>query len=374
VIEQKFKDQKYEEVIELIHQLLETDSLQKDTLTRASSISMLGNSYRHLGRIQKAIHQHKVALDLRKQLFGPASLAVADTYQNLGNCFLDTREYKKAIDYFNQSKEIRNTHLPNNHPDQAKILNSIGNYYLDIQEYASALHTFSLAYQILEKKVVILEKALKIQYKENGKFHPISFVILTNLSNALLKQELLRQTAGYIEEGLSIIDSINYTDILRLGQFYQTVGIYYLALKESDTALPYFEKSLSFLEQLSVTNPSSIADLYSYLAQCYENKEDYFRAIQFYEQSLEVARDNNLEEEKLLPLYYNLGLCYSKQGNFQPSQYYLNEAVASETAMLKVKALLALGDTHLINSENKEATRYYEQAISELKYGVFWVY
>jgi len=104
------------------------------------------------------------------------------------------------------------------------------------------------------------------------------------------------------------------------------------------------------------------------LAQCYENKEDYFRAIQFYEQSLEVARDNNLEEEKLLPLYYNLGLCYSKQGNFQPSQYYLNEAVASETAMLKVKALLALGDTHLINSENKEATRYYEQAISELKY------
>jgi len=224
VIEQKFKDQKYEEVIELIHQLLETDSLQKDTLTRASSISMLGNSYRHLGRIQKAIHQHKVALDLRKQLFGPASLAVADTYQNLGNCFLDTREYKKAIDYFNQSKEIRNTHLPNNHPDQAKILNSIGNYYLDIQEYASALHTFSLAYQILEKNfgseslrllpnlinqanalfqtdqleeaVVILEKALKIQYKENGKFHPISFVILTNLSNALLKQELLRQTAG----------------------------------------------------------------------------------------------------------------------------------------------------------------------------------
>ncbi|CAF0917150.1 unnamed protein product [Adineta steineri] len=190
--------------------------------------------WKRLGKLLIKIGQFNEAEELYNVLLEQTSDEVEKQlyYNQLGYVKDDQGDCEKAIWYYEKALEIREKHLPSNHPHLASSYNNIGSVYDKMGDYSKALSYF--------------EKALEIREKTLPSNHP-------HLANS-------------------------YNNI---GSVYQNMGEY---LK----ALSFCEKDLEIRQKTLPSNHPDLAASYNNIGVVYKNMKQYSKALSYYEHALEI--------------------------------------------------------------------------------------
>ena len=104
----------------------------------AVSHNNIGNAYRNMGELLKALEAHEKALSIRKQSLPSNHRHLGMSYTNIGNVCCDMGEYSKALLCYEKDLKICESTLPANHPELAVCYNNIGGTYEHMRNYSKA--------------------------------------------------------------------------------------------------------------------------------------------------------------------------------------------------------------------------------------------
>ncbi|CAF3283328.1 unnamed protein product [Rotaria socialis] len=117
-----------------------------------------------MGDYEKTLSFHRKALNFQENVqCNPLGRAI--TYANLGETYREMKDYSMALTYFQNSLDIREKKLPENHPDLAVVYHNLSKLDLSIRQYNLAMKNVQQAINIGQLKLPSTHPSL-IEYRE----------------------------------------------------------------------------------------------------------------------------------------------------------------------------------------------------------------
>ena len=157
---------------------------------QAQMLALLGNVHRKLGNYDVARPALERALALRRSVFDPRDLPVADSLNELGRLHYHTSDYASAEALFREALEIRRERLGNDHVDVADVLANLGSVVGSKGDFDEA--------------EALLTESLAIRRATLGSRHPEAAESLTALGIVERHRDALDSALTFHEEALSI--------------------------------------------------------------------------------------------------------------------------------------------------------------------------
>lgn len=238
-----------------------------DTLyTRA--LHSRGRTLYYNGKYETAAACHEEAWQLRRQLYGPESLAAAVSLSNLGICMYELRELNKAIDYQQQALDIylKQNKLPL--VAMGDAWNNLANAQADNGDDEAALVSYN--------------KAIEIRYGLEG-------------PNSPGMADLMQNMAGC-----------------------------YISLNQLDSAIMGYQSAIQIYKTLGL-KPISEANAWYNLGVCCQITGDLEFSQYCQEQALDLRKKNlKKDHPAILTAERGLALTFLKLGDYERADYHLN--------------------------------------------------
>ena len=110
----------------------------KEHVAVAGSYNNLGNVLRKLGEYNEAKEYYKKALVITSRIYGREHADVATSYNNLGVVYSDLRRHIQAKEYHEKALNIEKKIYGEEHADVARSYNNLGNVHSDLGQYNKA--------------------------------------------------------------------------------------------------------------------------------------------------------------------------------------------------------------------------------------------
>lgn len=176
-------------------------------------LTKLGEILYELGRHSQALPWLKEALAIRRKVFGPMHLKVAENLNDIAGVYCAQGNYGEAEPLYQESLAIRKKLLGSDHPEVASALNNIGEKCREIGEW--------------ERAVPFFREALTIFEKSYGREHCDVAAVLNNLGKLYYAQGLFEKAEPLFKEALEIDTKLlppnhpdTATDLNSLGVLY----------------------------------------------------------------------------------------------------------------------------------------------------------
>jgi len=181
------------------------------------------------GNLEKASEYMFQSLEMRRELTGETSAAVAASYNNLGLIYANEQP-EKALEQYNQALSIYSKIYPLNHPSIGVALNNIGIIERKTGDIETSLSTF--------------EKALSIWTHLYGKDHPNVAFVYTNLGESYLQDNNPTMALEYQQKALEIYLSNYNGKHPEVASTYNSIGNIYSSLKKHRLAIENYQKAI----------------------------------------------------------------------------------------------------------------------------------
>lgn len=217
----------------------------------------LGNVYYLLGRNDKSLEFHTLALNLHEKT--KDSLKMAYSYNNIGNVYLSIQENSKAMIYYD--KAVKLAKLLGKESILPALYNNMGLASRGLEEYAKAQDYFRLAIEISRKNN-------NMEVRINGLVNSGSVYLLLKESDRamVVLKEAERLVSGSSDRLLKA------TVAARLAQIY-------LNEEKYDEAITSFKDALSL--SIDINSLPWLFEIYSGISEAFKGKGDYKRAYEY---------------------------------------------------------------------------------------------
>ncbi len=277
---------------------------------KISDIYYINNDY------DLAIKYQTEALDLKLKFFGENSLEVADSYEIIGNSFINKLEHNNAMQFQKKTLKIRENRL-------GKFNKSVGMSYFNI----ALIHYRKEEYK---KALSYIEKSLTIRKRLYGENH----IRISDCHNLIAR--ILRQQGEY------------------------------------DQAIHYLEKRFPILISNYGKEHEIIISTLNDLAVAYKNKGYYDLALTFYRKALKIG--GIIEKQKLNVnfsyIYNNIGIVFKYKGEYEKSLNHLKKGTIENLKFYGEKhPRLGIGYNNIGNlymhiGDYDESLKYYTKSLS----------
>ncbi len=215
---------------------------QSDSKEKANCLDAIGQVYNNNKNKQLAAQYLEQAFRMRRNLFGPQSVEVGNSYNNLGQVFLQS-DPLQAIIYFNRAKGIYEGQLGNS--SRRALRTSINIAFADMEQenYDDALE------QLNEVKSIY-----DATYQED---HPNKAYILTIIGNVYLKKGEYERALLNEREALEMYISL-------FGEKHPDVANTYFLIGEAMRAKREYKEAVKFYQHSIYANipDQTFADIY----------------------------------------------------------------------------------------------------------------
>ena len=296
---------KYDKALENHKKALEIklQSLPENHPNIASSYNNIGRVYDSMSEYTKALMNYKKALELKLQSLPKNHPNIADSYNNVGIVYDEMGEYGKALENHKKALEIKLQSLPENHPDIAGSYNNIGVTFCNMGEYDKALEYYS--------------KALEIKLQSLPENHPDIAISYNNIGNVYDKMGEYGKALENHDKALEVkLQSLpeNHPDI---AISYNNIGNVCYNMGEYDKALEYHSKALEIRLNSLPENHPDFAGSYNNIGLAYDKMGEYDKALENYDKALELKLQSLPENHPdIAGSYNNIGLSYDKMGEY----------------------------------------------------------
>lgn len=292
----------------------------------AQTYNNIGRCYMAAEAIYAAAENYQKALEIRVAIFGTNHAKVADSFNNLGNCAVYLGALPEAYQYYGQSLDIRIKLFGRQHIDVASSLNNLGYCQMEVKDYAKAIGFF--------------QESLTIREDTLGRFHPKVIQNCQNLGDAYIQLDKIDTAFIYFNRALEIFKynrQENHPDVAKV---YNGFGNGYVKLSNYKQALNYFEKALALQLEKFPSDSYRLFPVYNELADTYAALGDYNKALIYYQNNLKILHDNVSNDHPHVALTHNnIGKTFQKTSKFQEALKHYNQAVNIFTT---------LGDNHFL--------------------------
>jgi len=156
----------------------------------ADTLNMLGEVRYDRGDMDGAERLYDEALAMRQRVFGPQHAAVASTLDNLGNVYQDRDDTAAAEEAYRGALAMRRVVLGPDHEDVASSLNNVATVLHDRREYAAAEEMYA--------------ESLAISRRALGENHPDVATALNNVAVLLHDEGKLEEAEPVYRDALAI--------------------------------------------------------------------------------------------------------------------------------------------------------------------------
>lgn len=209
--------------------LAESNFTEEDSDAKAKCLDALGQVYNNNENKQLATQYLEQAFKMRRKLFGPQSIEVANSYNNLGQVFLKS-DPLQAIIYFNRAKAIFETELGNDSRRALRASLNIAFANIEQEEYDEALN-------ILNEVRLIYGST----YQGN---HPNKAYIQSIIGRVFLKKNEYEKALLNQREALQIYISLFGEKHPDVANTYYQIGEIYQLKSEFKTSAEFYQRAI----------------------------------------------------------------------------------------------------------------------------------
>ena len=141
---------------------------------------------------------------------------------------------------------------------------------------------------------------------------------------------------------------------------YNSMGVLYFTIGNYDQSINYYTKTLEVLNEDDPYYESDVVTIRNNLALSYTRLGNHQHAITQYEGVLSYEVDDQI----LYKVYQNLGWTFYKAQRYDSAVYYLQRALDSEEALIRINALNHLGGVYLITEKYDSASFYFNKSLA----------
>jgi serine/threonine-protein kinase len=174
------------------------DELAGQPAVQARLMNVIGSSYRSMGHYTDALALHEQALAFNTEHYGPQSLEVADTENNIGEVLYYLGRYPEATTHYERSLAVREARHDTPHPDLAQSHNNLGLVDLMQGRYEAAEQHMQAARSVFEETL--------------GRVHWRTANATKNWARVLRRQGRHDAARPLYQEALAIQDELDGAD------------------------------------------------------------------------------------------------------------------------------------------------------------------
>ncbi len=360
----------------------------RHTLT-AFCYNNIGEIYRELGKYKTAQKYSEKALKIREEVLGNKHSITAGSYNNVGVIYGNLGDYKKALEYQLKALRINKKILGKKCSETARSYTNIGEICTIRKEYTKALNYHLKALKIKEEIIGSMHTETAISYNNTGATHGY----LGNHKEAL----------NYYLKALKIYKEVFGEKHPSTALCYNNIGCTYFGLEEHKPALKYQLKSLIIDKEVLGEDHPTTKDFLKLINLIIWNEKSknnncFFKNIDKMIQELlmELSPNPNsyviqylikegilvkTAETTFLKTAFNsmnLATKHYLAAEFQKAYIHADKAIKFYLALnnyqynetlktFHTQCLIQLGNSALLQDNEQEARKYYEQANPKLK-------
>jgi len=367
--------------------------------TQATLALTIGKAYRSLGLYDSAAPLLERSVVLRRQRFGEADLAVAESLDNLADLYLRRDEIVKAEQSARRAVAIRRALRGEDDPAISESLNGLAMVYLAKMDLATAEPLFREALRIRRKQfgkadkgnvpiltnLAVVEKekgdlaaaeglyseAISLARKEYGPAHPWTSILLNNLAVLLTRRGDLAGAEATYREALAVSRRAFGEEHPSIALQLNNLASVLVDRGQWAEAESLYRQALAMQRKLLGNNRDHVSVILNNLADLLSLKGEPGEARPLYEESLRVVRKVFGEEHpRVADQFANLAGLLVKQGDLKAAEPLAQESLSirrknfGETHPSYASSLVVLGGLRLAQRRPAEAEPLLRQALA----------
>ncbi|CAF1490816.1 unnamed protein product [Rotaria sp. Silwood1] len=301
---------KAEEVCEML--LRETSNYDRNELSLL--YFQLAYVKRNKGNYDEALKFYQQSLEIRQNILSQNHPDLADTYTSIGLLHDNMGEYSKALDFYQKSLHIWKNIIPSNHSKLASIYNNIATIYMTIKEYSKALEYY-------EHSLKNEKKSLPLNY---------SNLTITSGNIGFMYKKLTQYTKALEFFHKALKTSQNVPNLSRpwLANIYNNIALLHKNMSDYSKALEFYHKMLEFQQGFITSKHPELGNTYCNIALMHYNMGEYSKALKFYFKALEMYQNNIPLHNLGFGIVYNqIGQVYEKMGEYAKAISFYQQAI-----------------------------------------------
>ena len=327
-------------------------------LNLAAVLNNMGQSYRAINELRKALDLHYEALELHMSSSLRSEAKVTETLSFIDWCVRHLGDKAIAAQFYRRQIEVLSRIYEPDHPSIAGSLNNLGLSYRSMGEYEKSLDSYARAREIYTKCYAgRAHEDLATVFYNIGVGHQCladSQRAVDNLSVAL---GLYRQI--FDAHSPEIIDTL-----FGLSQSYSE-------LNSSAKTIEIYKILLSIYNKREPRRCEEINKVLSSLASVYYDMELYEKAIECYKSGIdELSLAKSENEPELAVFLSSIGNCWYYLEKYSDSADYFSRALRvlmknAEKNWLEIGQTLSfIGNCHSSSEEYSKAVEYHLKALA----------
>lgn len=281
---------------------------------KSDALYELGNLYRKINNLRRALDCHEQALEIRKTTTEYSSISAS--YNNIGEIYKILLKYEEALDYFNKSLDIRAKE--GTEKEVAYTLNNIGSVYWLKKDYANSLEYYL--------------KSLEIRSKLGDKSDIAAS--LNNLGNVYKNLNKYNKALDYYKKALILREESGNESLI--AYTLNDIGGIYWRLNNYNESLNYYNKALDLRRKLG--NKRFTAATLKNIGTVYKDLNELDFSLKHYNESLKIYDEiGDLKEQA--NVFSLIGNLYRSFNNFDKSQEYHKIALNLHEKIGNVKGI-----------------------------------
>lgn len=330
------------------------------TLEVAESMAHLGRVMTETGDFERAESLHRKALDLRRDLAGELSEEAASSLFDLATTLFELGRFDEARPYVETALAIRRRLPEDNRQETAILVNELGRQVMAKGDFAGA--------------ELLLREALKL-YGESTPDHPDLASLLNNLAVTMAQQDRHSEAVAFYERALETRRRVLAPDHPDIAMVMANMSGTLVSLGRLDEAEEALQAALSIRRQAFGDAHPTVGSNLSLLGKVRLARGDVEGAAELYRRSVEMGRRLVPAEHPALagPLLA-LGRILMQQGDPDGAEIVLRDAyerrlsgfskdhpMTAEAAYELGRCLLSLGRSEAAETYLRESLATYRQ-------------
>jgi len=325
---------------------LATSRSSKDRRREAITLGYMGNCYRRLGDLPRALSFVQRGITIKQELGD--KLEIGKSHNQLGLIYWDMADYGKAIAHFQLAIAVGQA--LNDRELQAQAHNNLGLVYDEKGDFQRSQEQYGQAL-----------KMDRAAHDERGEGDT-----LANIGGVHLLLGEYREALGFYQQAMVRHERLGLipTTSIDLGN----MGICYTAIGETEKALATFDKALDLAQKAALQKEQ--ADWHKGKGEALLRMGKFGPAMQEYDQAQKVYERAGLKRELVEALndtgnlYLMLGDAISGEKNFWRA-LELSKAIGNDRGI--TLNLMSLGDLESRRKRHLDAENFYRDALSRAR-------
>ncbi len=344
------------------------DQLQPEALSKKAHLILLANLCNTVGHIlstvvgdaKSAMDYYQRALKAQKLVYEEDSIAIAITFNNIGNAHGLLGNSWKAHRFLKQALKVKEKHYKEDNIEVATTLNDLGVAYRSLGDYKAMCN--------------VLERALTIQKKMYGEGDHIEIAeTLNNLGVAYGLLEDHEKESDYLKKALQMMESYYGENHVEIAKVLNNIGNVYGLQEDYKIMYDYLNRALTIQIEHYGGDHIEVAKALSNVGAIYNSLNEHEKARDYLNRALEMMKkyygEDHVEVAKVLD---NLGIVYGSLGDYKAMHNVLERALKikgkrnysyRESPVEMAKTLNSIGDLHYSLKDYEKTRDVLERAL-----------